>query len=296
MHPRSMIFTLYGVYVRHFGGEIGLHNLTQLLGKFDFNEPAVRAAVTRLAAQDWLETRRVGKRSYCCLTRKGLRRVDEAVRRIYRLQREPWDGSWCILTYTIPEEKREARDQLRNDLVWWGFGPLSTSTWLSPLKLSEPMTELVGRYNLRPYVDIFYAQYAGPETNLALATKGWNLDEISARYKDFIAHFYPLYKADCTALARHELSDEAAFVGRSRLVHEYRKFLFIDPALPEELLPSDWQGTHAFDFFHQYDRLLAPGAGRYFVKLLTLAPDNQLAKVEIEQGLEAQLNPFGLGD
>src|SRR5690349_18177937 len=119
MHPRSMLFTLFGVYIRHFGGEIWLSSLTRLMGEFGFSEQAVRAAITRLQNQGWIKTRRIGKNSYCSLTEKGLRRVDEAARRIYRLRREPWDGSWCLLTYTVPEEKREVRDQLRTELGWW---------------------------------------------------------------------------------------------------------------------------------------------------------------------------------
>jgi phenylacetic acid degradation operon negative regulatory protein len=285
-----MIFTLYGVFIRHFGGEIGLNSLTHLLGEFDFREPAVRAAVTRLSAQGWLETRRIGRNSYCSLTTKGWQRVDEAASRVYRNRRENWDGKWCILTYTIPEEKREARDQLRTDLVWWGFGQLATSTWISPHKYSRHMVDLVNRYNLSDYVDIFYACYEGAKTNLQLAQKSWNLNEVQQKYNEFVAVFLPAFQAD----KLNPPSDREAFVKRCRLVHEYRKFLFIDPALPNELLPQDWGGTRAFNLIQQYDRLLAPGAGRYFVKLFAAAPDS--TPQDIEQGLEAQLNPFGLGD
>jgi phenylacetic acid degradation operon negative regulatory protein len=46
-------------------------------------------------------------------------------------------------------------------------------------------------------------------------------------------------------------------------VHEWRKFLFIDPGLPAELLPPDWPGTvAAVSFQAEADRLL-PAAGRF---------------------------------
>jgi len=295
MHPRSMFFTLFGVYVRHFGGEIWLGTLTRLMAEFGFSEQAVRAAVARLQKQGWVAIRRLGKHSYCSLTDKGLRRVDEAARRIYRLRREPWDGSWCLLTYTIPEEKREIRDQLRNELSWWGFGPLSTSTWLSPHDLREQMGELVKNYKLTAYVEIFRTQYQGPQTAQKLAQKCWNLDKVSQRYQEFLSHFGPLLAQNRIKLAQDDLSDRDCFVARSHLVHEYRKFLFIDPALPEELLSEDWAGHAAVNLFYEYDQLLARGAGRFFSSVFTPAPDRVLDEAEAEGRLQAQLNPFGSG-
>ena len=44
-------------------------------------------------------------------------------------------------------------------------------------------------------------------------------------------------------------SDEAAFAARFHLVHEWRKFLFADPGLPDELLPGDWPGRAAAELF-----------------------------------------------
>ena len=38
------------------------------------------------------------------------------------------------------------------------------------------------------------------------------------------------------------MTDAECFVERTKLVHEYRKFLFLDPGLPKELLPEMWSG------------------------------------------------------
>ncbi len=292
MHPRSMLFTLYGVYIRHFGGEIWLSSLTRMMAELGFSDQAVRAAIARLQNQGWVSTRRLGKNSYCALSEKGLRRVDDAARRIYRLRREPWDGTWCLLTYTIPEEKREIRDQLRTELAWWGFGPLSTSTWLTPHDLSQPMRGLVKTYNLEAYVDFFQARYQGGQAQQALAQKCWDLAKVEERYLNFLEQFEPLYRSRKLKLTGGDLNDRDCFVERSRLVHEYRKFLFIDPALPEELLPQNWAGHRAVELFYEYDQLLAREAGRYFISVFTAPPDCPLEPGEIEKGLEAQLNPF----
>lgn len=54
------------------------------------------------------------------------------------------------------------------------------------------------------------------------------------------------------------------FVERTKLVHEYRKFLFIDPGLPEELLPEIWFGNQAAQLFSDYYKELVVPAGEFF--------------------------------
>lgn len=60
------------------------------------------------------------------------------------------------------------------------------------------------------------------------------------------------------------MTDASCFAERTRLVHEYRKFLFIDPGLPEELLPSQWLGTEAQEIFSGYYKDLAEPSSRFF--------------------------------
>jgi phenylacetic acid degradation operon negative regulatory protein len=55
---------------------------------------------------------------------------------------------------------------------------------------------------------------------------------------------------------------------RSRLVHEWRKFLFRDPGLPRELLPVGWAGEEAAAFFDRETDRLLPGAERYVDRCL----------------------------
>ncbi|MGC4109499.1 MAG: PaaX family transcriptional regulator C-terminal domain-containing protein [Nocardioides sp.] len=54
----------------------------------------------------------------------------------------------------------------------------------------------------------------------------------------------------------------------SRLVHEWRKFLFDDPGLPAELLPSDWPGFAAADLFTGEAARLKPAADRFVSRCL----------------------------
>ena len=55
-------------------------------------------------------------------------------------------------------------------------------------------------------------------------------------------------------LDAHDDEDEAAFAARFHLVHEWRKFLFVDPGCPTTLLPDDWPGPDAAALFAKRGR------------------------------------------
>ena len=68
---------------------------------------------------------------------------------------------------------------------------------------------------------------------------------------------------DLVALIGPDTPDEVVFATRSRLVHEWRKFLFRDPGLPAELLPARWAGRQAAEVFDAESARLLPAASRF---------------------------------
>ena len=72
-------------------------------------------------------------------------------------------------------------------------------------------------------------------------------------------------------LAAHDDPEEAAFAARFRLVHEWRKFLFTDPGLPDQLLPRDWAGRRASDYFRREADRLAPASEAFVARTLASA-------------------------
>ncbi|MEI5909000.1 phenylacetic acid degradation operon negative regulatory protein PaaX [Bacillus spongiae] len=264
MNTRSMIFTLYGDYIRNYGNKIWIGSLIRLLKEFGHNDQAVRAAISRMNKQGWVQAEKQGNKSYYSLTERGIKRMEEAAKRIFKLKPEKWDGEWRIFMYTIPEEIRSIRDELRKELIWSGFGSFSNSFWLSPNNLEKQVEDLIEKYNIQPYVDFFVADYKGPHANKSLVEKSWDLDDINTRYEEFI-HFY----SDQHMMAKQKImdgnmTDAECFVERTKLVHEYRKFLFVDPGLPQELLPEKWLGGQAATLFSQYYKELALPSSRFF--------------------------------
>ncbi|WP_257349356.1 phenylacetic acid degradation operon negative regulatory protein PaaX [Pseudalkalibacillus decolorationis] len=264
LNTRSMIFTLYGDYIRHYSNDIWIGSLIRLLKEFGHNEQSVRAAISRMNKQGWVTAERKGNKSYYQLTKQGAQRMEEAANRIFKFQPVTWDGKWRMFTYTIPEEKRNIRDELRKELVWSGFGLLSNSFWISPNQQESQIEQMIEKYEIREYVHFFSSEYKGPHSSKKLVDECWDLGDINNRYDDFIKTYSQKYVIDKHKIDKGEMTDGECFVERTKLVHEYRKFLFVDPGLPQKLLPSKWLGDHAASLFSDYYKALAQPASRFF--------------------------------
>ena len=93
LNTRSMIFTLYGDYISHYGSKIWIGSLIKLLNEFGHNDQSVRAAISRMNKQGWVQAEKIGNKSYYSLTPRGQKRIDEAGKRIFKLKPEHqlWD-------------------------------------------------------------------------------------------------------------------------------------------------------------------------------------------------------------
>jgi len=274
LNTRSMIFTLYGDYIRHYGNEIWIGSLIRLLQEFGHNEQSVRAAISRMNKQGWIQAQKVGNKSYYSLTEIGKERIEEAAERIYKIKPHTWDGKWRILMYNIPEEIRNVRDELRQELIWSGFGSLTNSCWLSPNQLEKQVYGLIDKYEVKEYVNFFVSQYDGPNEDATLIRKCWNLEEINERYEKFMQDYSQKYVIAKNKIDKGEMTDAQCFVERTILVHEYRKFLFVDPGLPAELLPEKWLGDSAAALFTDYYVALAQKANHFFEGVFKQGHDN----------------------
>jgi len=261
---RAMIFTLYGDYIRHYGNVIWIGSLIRLLEAFGHNEQAVRAAISRMGKQGWVTSTKKGNKSFYSLTERGRARMEEASERIYKSSAPDWDGTWRILVYTIPEKQRHLRDELRKELMWSGFGPLTNSCWITPNPLEKEVHRLIDKYDIHDYVSFFQATYAGMDEQIKMIDTCWNLAGINERFREFIEEYRMKYATDEKKLRNNDMSDSEAFVQSALLVHQYRKFLFIDPNLPKELLPEEWLGDTAAALFTDYNNMLAKPATRFF--------------------------------
>ncbi len=252
MNARSSLFDLYGDHLRSRGGAAPVAALVQLMAPLGIAPPAVRTAISRMVRQHWLEPVRLPQGAGYQLTARAERRLSDAAARIYRSGIAPWDGRWHVVVLD-PVSDRGARDRVRTGLGFLGYASLRDTTWLSPRPSGE-LDALLESEGVR--ARRFLAEYDGDSATLT--DTAWDLRGLDRSYGRWLDDAKSLVSE-----AGAECSDQEAFVTRSRLVHEWRKFLFRDPGLPAELLPPDWAGRRAAEFFDAEAARLLPGTGRY---------------------------------
>jgi phenylacetic acid degradation operon negative regulatory protein len=218
--------------------------LIDALGALGVEERAARQAIARSGDRGLLESERIGRRTLWHLTEAARTLLTEGSERIYFLHRRPrrWDGRWLLLFVSVPETQRELRHRLRTQLGWAGFAPVGPGAWLSPWVDREPEAgEALAGLGLLETARSFAGALGGIGDRADLVAQAWDLDDIEAAYKAFIARF---------TSARADAPQEA-FVALTQLVHEWRRFPFLDPDLPVELLPPDWVGHRAAALFQR---------------------------------------------
>lgn len=258
----SFIFTLYGDMVHRLDpdGSLWIGALIRIMASFGVSAQAVRQAVSRMTRQGWLAVRREGNHAFYAVTPRGRRRIEELSPRIYGPVIE-WDGRWRLISYAIGEARRRRRERLRKELAALGWAQLGPSTWISPSDTLAAAREAAGATQTLEAIHLFAATYDGPLSDRALLERCWDVAKIAAAYHEFIAYYVARYEQE---RATGKLSDERALVERLWLVHDYRKFTYVDPGLPSELLPAHWPGTTAAALFREYYALIEAKSQRYF--------------------------------
>lgn len=272
--PQDLVFSLFGEYLLDRSGPVWVGSLIELLAPFGLSENAVRTVLSRMSRKGWLESERRGRTAWYDLTPRGRKLLEAGAARIYHPPRdEPWDGSWHLVTYSIPEEDRELRDRLRVRLTWLGCGSLGGGLWISPHEIAEAVAEAAAELGVEEHVEIFQADHLGLSDADRLVARCWDLSDIHERYTDFIRRHHPGFLEARHAASAGGAPPEEAYVRRFELIHEYREFPTIDPFLPRELEPPDWGGECAAWLFEKYRDLLTEPADRYVDRVLSTAPE-----------------------
>ncbi|MBB1485974.1 phenylacetic acid degradation operon negative regulatory protein PaaX [Oceanospirillum sediminis] len=239
----SLIITVYGDSIAPRGGTVWLGSLINILEPLGLNQRLIRTSVFRLAKEEWLTSEQVGRRSYYSLTGSGRRRFEKAFKRVYAPVLPDWDGRWCIVLANQIDQ--DLRKPVKEELGWLGFGNISPGVFAHPMADMAELRTTLKDINALDDAIIFETtqQELVSSRPLRLLVKDcWNLDELSESYRLFLNKFRPIWNE----LKNEDYLDpEDCFLVRTLLIHEYRRVLLRDPQLPEELLPSDWEGTAA---------------------------------------------------
>src|SRR5277367_29707 len=240
----SIVITVFGDAIVPRGGSVWLGTLLSFFETIDIESGVVRTAMSRLAADGWLERNKVGRNSFYRLVRKGRQTFDAATKHIYDPQSSDWTGRFELLLIGNGEDRDAAREALKNA----GFGSPLPGVWVAPS--GAPIPEEAA-HAIRLEVS------AEDEAGRRLLSESWPLDRTADAYLKFMKTFEPLRG---WIDRREQLKDADAFTARILLIHHYRRVVLRDPLLPMPLLPGDWPGRAARQLCGEIYRGLVPAS------------------------------------
>jgi phenylacetic acid degradation operon negative regulatory protein len=255
---RSVLLTMLGEYVLPASGGAWQETLIGALGTLGHKTHAARQALARSVSAGWLETERHGRRSRVHLSPDTAEMLRSGAERIYTFG-EPWDwdGRWLLVVLRVPEERREVRHQMRTRLAWAGFGSLGGGLWITPHAEREQELADVAADGSAAEVVSFRAELGTLGEPARVVAEAWDLDALAEAYRGFITRFGRM----------RPRGSEAEFRAQTLLVHEWRRFPFLDPDLPDGMLPAHWPRRRAHELFHERHAQWQDGANAWFAAL-----------------------------
>lgn len=252
----SLLRTVVGVYLRRIGGRIAVADLVALLGALGVDSPQARTGIARLRAKGLLVSERGGRdpdgaarAPAYALNPDAVPMLERGDRRIFQVRRMVPDEPWCLVSFSISEDRRGARGMLRRRLQWLGAGLAAPGLWICPGHLVDEAELILADLGLREHATIFLAEEPRVAGALADAVaRWWDLDGLAAAHRTFLER---------AALLPGASSSERAFAGYVGLVDAWRPITYIDPGLPAALLPAGWPGLESEREFARLSEELA---------------------------------------
>jgi phenylacetic acid degradation operon negative regulatory protein len=243
----SLIITFYGDAILPRGGSVWLGTLLQFLDMLETDGGVVRTAVSRLAADGWLDRDKVGRKSFYKLAKQGRERFEAAVEHVYNPHPSDWSGRFEMLLIGNGADRETARAALTEA----GFGNPMPGVWVAPSGVPVPAEAATAiRLNVS----------ADDEMGRRLISDSWSLQRTAESYRDFLKTFAPLQGwidgAETPAPAD-------AMLARILLIHHYRRVILRDPLLPAALLPPGWPAGEARRFCAGIYQALLPASEKW---------------------------------
>ncbi len=254
---KALLLTILGELVLPRDGRAWTQSLVDGLATLGVGERNARQAIARVADQGFIDSERVGRRARWCLTAEGRELLTVGTERIYGFGNggDEWDEHWLVVLCAVPEDQRAKRHHLRSRLAFAGFGFLTPTVAISPHSDREHLANAVLRdLDLVGASAVFHAEAGSLTPARDLLRRAWDLDGLAQEYETFVAAFG----------GRRPSTDGERFAALVELVHRWRRFPFVDPEIPERLLPRLWPGRRAKQTFDARHADWAPPANALF--------------------------------
>ncbi|WP_405193245.1 PaaX family transcriptional regulator C-terminal domain-containing protein [Streptomyces anulatus] len=232
-------------------GTVDAGELYAVAGLLGMTDQQVRLCVKRLVAEGRFTQEGRGRKAV-------LRAVADAatgalapdaghVRHAYRQDHglAPWDGTWHLFAFAIPEARRTARDTLRETLLHLGAAPVQGGLYVAANPIADlveaqaRLLDVLDSVTFLTSTDLRIGDSACPRR---LAAGIWPLDEIAAGHERLAA-----FATTCAGRLAHGtgLFGVERLTLAVELAAEFSRAMTPDPLLPPELLPDPWPGSRA---------------------------------------------------
>jgi len=224
-----------------------IYDVGRLLG---LDDQRVRLTVRRMIAEgNYLQHGR-GRQGTLQQTTGRVRseRQDESFVRFAYAQdagQADWDGNWHLLSFSIPEKQRAARDALRVAALRFGGAAVHAGLYVSAHQwepLLEPDIDRLGVGDSVLFATTRDLRTATISDPVVLAARFWPLPALARGYQELSDRCDEL-GARLTLLTESAESHESTVELLSialRLAAAFDAALRDDPLLPPELLPPTW--------------------------------------------------------
>jgi phenylacetic acid degradation operon negative regulatory protein len=265
LSPRSASVALFGAFVRSLGNWIAVADLVVLLNELAIDEQSARSAIARLKRTRLLESHRHFASAGYSAGVELLGALTDGDARIFHSQvaADLADG-WVLVVFSVPEAQRDRRHQLRTRLAALGCGPLSPGVWIAPRRVAPDIRRILLRTDLARYSSMFEGTYEGFIDLDTLVGTTWNVASHGRRYDAFTKqHERLLARWD-----RHDAGATAAFVDYVGMVEAWRRLVYQDPGLPDEVSAGAAQRHAAHQVFTRGVAMLGPAATAHVIETM----------------------------
>jgi len=267
----STLRTLVGLYLRRLGGWASTATLVRLMADTGVPAARTRTALARVKRHGLLRAEQREGAGYA-LVPAAVPMLARGDRRIFEVRQMRPDEGWCLISFSVPESRRDLRHQLRRRLGWIGCGMVSSALWICPDHLGDEAQAIVDQLGAGPFTTLF--RRAAMDADLPASVRSWwDLDVLRREHEGFQAAIAPILarvpagSSPDGAAAPGDDADRAAatadaraFADYVRLIDAWRVLPYVDPGLPASLLPEDWPGARSVADFGALSARLADPA------------------------------------
>ena len=164
----------------------------------------------------------------------------------------PWDGRWTLVAFSLDEERRPARNVLRELLHAMAAAPLAGGLYAHANDISLEVSRAAAELGVADGLTVARtdALTIGSRSRPTdIAEHLWPLEELAAGYRDFVETFRP-------HLRRRPADPIDELAMGFEMVAAFRRCSDADPLLPPELLPAKWPGAVARDVLRRFSARL----------------------------------------